>query len=68
MTSVEALQQTLAAEHVAVYAFGTLGGRAAALPAPRRLRICACEALARSMPLPRRTTSTRPVVTTCGRG
>lgn len=34
MTAVEALQETLAAEHAAVYAFGVLGGRAAGLSAP----------------------------------
>jgi hypothetical protein len=34
MSEVDALQQTLAAEHAAVYVFGVLGGRAAHLPAP----------------------------------
>lgn len=34
MTAVDALQTTLATEHAAVYVFGVLGGRAAALPAP----------------------------------
>jgi Domain of unknown function (DUF4439) len=34
VTAVDALQTTLAAEHAAVYVFGVLGGRAAALPAP----------------------------------
>jgi hypothetical protein len=34
MSAVEALQTTLAAEHAAVWVFGTLGGRAAALRAP----------------------------------
>ena len=34
MSEVDALQQTLAAEHAAVYVFGVLGGRAAGLTAP----------------------------------
>jgi uncharacterized protein DUF4439 len=34
MSAVDALQTTLSAEHAAVYVFGVLGGRAAALPAP----------------------------------
>ncbi|WP_151081737.1 ferritin-like domain-containing protein [Nocardioides cynanchi] len=34
MSELDALQQTLAAEHAAVYVFGVLGGRAAGLPAP----------------------------------
>jgi hypothetical protein len=34
MSEVDALQQTLAAEHAAVYVFAVLGGRAADLPAP----------------------------------
>ncbi len=34
MTAVDALQTTLAAEHAAVYVYGVLGGRAAALKAP----------------------------------
>jgi hypothetical protein len=34
VTEVPSLQQTLAAEHAAVYVFGVLGGRAASLPAP----------------------------------
>ncbi len=34
VSPVDALQTTLAAEHAAVYVFGALGGRAAALPAP----------------------------------
>jgi hypothetical protein len=34
MTSVDALQTTLAAEHAAVYVFGVLGGRASTFAAP----------------------------------
>jgi hypothetical protein len=34
VSELDALQQTLAAEHAAVYVFGVLGGRAALLPAP----------------------------------
>jgi hypothetical protein len=34
VTAVESLQTSLAAEHAAVYVFGVLGGRAAALEAP----------------------------------
>lgn len=33
VTALDALQTTLAAEHAAVYVFGVLGGRAAAIPA-----------------------------------
>jgi len=35
MTTLEALQETLAAEHAAVYVYGVLGGRAAPLTDPR---------------------------------
>ncbi len=34
MTAVQSLQETLSAEHAAVYVFGVLGGRAATLPGP----------------------------------
>jgi uncharacterized protein YgbK (DUF1537 family) len=34
VTAVDAMQTTLAAEHAAVYVFGVLGGRAAALQTP----------------------------------
>ncbi len=37
-TGVESLQQTLAAEHAAIYVLAALGGRASSLPPPSPLR------------------------------